>query len=73
MILAKMAFRNLSRHRLRTFVSILAIAFSVLIVVFARGYVTGMADATSLTTFTMTQDISRYPMRSILPRGVYYP
>ncbi|NMB25406.1 MAG: ABC transporter permease [Firmicutes bacterium] len=46
MFLAKIAFRNLSRHRLRTFVSILAIAFSVLIVVFARGYVTGMVDAT---------------------------
>lgn len=46
MFVGKMAFRNLSRHRLRTFVSILAIAFSVLIVVFARGYVTGMVDAT---------------------------
>ena len=43
--LTKIAFKNLSRHRLRTFVSVVAIAFSVLIVVFARGYVVGMVDA----------------------------
>jgi putative ABC transport system permease protein len=43
-----MAFRNLFRHRLRTIVSVVAVAFSVLLVVFARGYVTGMADAVSM-------------------------
>lgn len=44
----RMAFRNLFRHRLRTIVSVVAVAFSVLLVVFARGYVTGMADAVSM-------------------------
>ena len=44
----RMAFRNLFRHRLRTMVSVAAVAFSVLLVVFARGYVTGMADAISI-------------------------
>lgn len=43
--LAKIAFKNLFRHRLRTSVSVVAIAFSVLIVVFARGYVLGMVDS----------------------------
>jgi len=43
--LVKLAYKNLFRHKLRTFVSIIAIAFSVMIVVFARGYVVGMVDA----------------------------
>ena len=42
--LAKLAFKNLFRHKLRTFVSIVAIAFSVMIVVFARGYIVGMIN-----------------------------
>ncbi|MGI6035494.1 MAG: ABC transporter permease [Limnochordia bacterium] len=45
--LARLAFKNLFRHRLRTVVSIVAIAFSVMIVVFARGYITGMIDSVS--------------------------
>ncbi len=43
--LLKIAFRNLFRNKLRTSVSILAIAFSVMIVVFARGYIVGMIDS----------------------------
>ncbi len=43
--LIKIAFKNLFRHKLRTFVSIIAIAFSVMIVVFARGYIVGLIDA----------------------------
>lgn len=43
--LTKIAFKNLFRHKLRTFVSIIAIAFSVMIVVFARGYIVGMIDS----------------------------
>ena len=43
--LTKIAFKNLARHRLRTVVSIAAIAFSVLVVVFARGYVLGLAES----------------------------
>ena len=42
--LTRLAFKNLFRHKLRTFVSIIAIAFSVMIVVFARGYVVGLID-----------------------------
>jgi putative ABC transport system permease protein len=34
--LFRIAFKNLFRHRLRTLVSIVAIAFSVLLVVFAE-------------------------------------
>ncbi|MDY6787576.1 MAG: FtsX-like permease family protein [candidate division WOR-3 bacterium] len=45
--LIKLAFKNLSRHKLRTFISMIAIAFSVLIVVFARGYITGLIDSVS--------------------------
>ena len=44
LFLSKIAFKNLFRHRLRTLVSIVAIAFSVLIVVFARGYIVGLID-----------------------------
>ncbi len=43
--LVKIAFKNLFRHKLRTFVSIIAIAFAVMIVVFARGYIVGMIDS----------------------------
>ncbi|MFW6035981.1 MAG: ABC transporter permease, partial [Halothermotrichaceae bacterium] len=43
--LVKLAFKNLFRHKLRTFVSIIAIAFAVMVVVFARGYVVGMVDS----------------------------
>lgn len=43
--LAKIAFKNLFRHKLRTFVSNIAIAFGVMIVIFARGYVVGMIDS----------------------------
>lgn len=43
--LLKLAFRNLFRNKLRTSVSIFAIAFSVMIVVFARGYIVGMIDS----------------------------
>ncbi|HLV10539.1 MAG TPA: ABC transporter permease, partial [Halanaerobiales bacterium] len=42
----KLAFKNLLRHKLRTFISIIAIAFTVMIVVFARGYITGAIDST---------------------------
>src|SRR5690554_4499614 len=45
--LSKLALKNLFRHKLRTFVSIVAIAFAVLIVVFARGYIVGMIDSLS--------------------------
>ncbi|HBK69167.1 MAG TPA: ABC transporter permease [Firmicutes bacterium] len=44
----KIAYKNLSRHKLRTFVSITAIAFSVMIVVFARGLINGMIDTLSV-------------------------
>jgi putative ABC transport system permease protein len=44
----KIAYKNLSRHKLRTFVSIIAIAFSVMIVVFARGLINGMIDTLSV-------------------------
>lgn len=40
-----LALKNLFRHKLRTFVSILAIAFAVMIVVFARGYIVGLIDS----------------------------
>lgn len=43
--LTKLAFKNLWRHKLRTFISLLAIAFSVMVVVFARGYILGMIDS----------------------------
>ena len=43
--LSKIAFKNLFRYKLRTLVSIAAIAFSVMIVVFARGYIVGMIDS----------------------------
>lgn len=43
--LTKLAFKNLSRHKLRTFISILAIAFSIIIVVLARGFILGVIDS----------------------------
>lgn len=43
--LTKIAFKNLFRHKLRTFISIIAIAFAVMIVVFARGFIVGMIDS----------------------------
>lgn len=43
----KLAFKNLFRHKIRTIVSIIAIAFSVLIVVFARGFISGMINSFS--------------------------
>lgn len=43
--LTKLAFKNLFRHKLRTIVSIIAIAFAVMVVVFARGFVVGMIDS----------------------------
>lgn len=45
--ITKLAFKNLSRHKLRTIVSVVAIAFSVMIVVFARGLIVGMIDSLS--------------------------
>ncbi len=45
MFLFRLAVKNLSRHKLRTFVSLIAIAFSVMIVVFARGYILGMIES----------------------------
>lgn len=44
--LIKLAYKNLFRHKLRTFVSIVAIAFAVMIVIFARGFIVGMVDST---------------------------
>ncbi|NLM37128.1 MAG: ABC transporter permease [Firmicutes bacterium] len=43
--LTRLALKNLFRQKLRTLVSIIAIAFSVMIVVFARGYVVGLIDS----------------------------
>ncbi len=41
----RLAIKNLSRNRLRTLVSITAIAISVMVVVFARGLISGMLDS----------------------------
>lgn len=41
----RLAYKNLSRHKLRTFVSIIAIAFAVMIVIFARGFILGMINS----------------------------
>jgi putative ABC transport system permease protein len=43
--ITRLAFKNLFRHKLRTFVSIIAISFAVMMVVFARGYIVGMIDS----------------------------
>lgn len=42
--LVKIAFKNMFRSKLRTVVSIVAIAFAVMIVVFTRGLIIGMID-----------------------------
>lgn len=42
--LAKIAFKNMFRSKLRTLVSIAAIAFGVMIVVFSRGIIVGMVE-----------------------------
>lgn len=42
--LLNIAFKNMFRNKLRTFVSILAIAFAVMIIVFARGLLDGMVE-----------------------------
>jgi len=42
----RLAYKNLARHRLRTLVSIVAIAFAVMIVIFARGFIMGMVNET---------------------------
>lgn len=48
--LIKIAFKNLRRHRLRTAVSILVIAFAVLTIVFSYGFIEGFLESTySLT------------------------
>ena len=43
--LAKMAVKNLFRNKLRTFISIIVIAFAVMMVVILRGFVLGMIDS----------------------------
>lgn len=45
-LLINIAFKNLFRNKLRTGVSILAVAFAVMIIVFARGLLDGMIDST---------------------------
>src|SRR6056297_807371 len=42
----RLAYKNLARHRLRTLVSIIAIAFAVMVVIFARGFILGMVNET---------------------------
>lgn len=42
MFLFKLAFKNIFRHKLRTIISIIVIAFAVMIVIFSRGFITGM-------------------------------
>ncbi|MFW5986392.1 MAG: ABC transporter permease, partial [Halanaerobiales bacterium] len=41
----KLAAKNLFRHKLRTLVSILAIAISIMVVVFTRGLIVGFIDS----------------------------
>ena len=42
----RLAYKNLARHRIRTLVSIIAIAFAVMVVIFARGFILGMVNET---------------------------
>ncbi|MGM0441983.1 MAG: ABC transporter permease [Elusimicrobiota bacterium] len=69
----KTAFKNLFRHKLRTAVSIAAIAFSVMIVVFARGYITGMVDSVFAdhirynSGHVKIMDKEYYPKQRLLP------
>ena len=44
--LLKLAFKNMFRHKLRTIVSIAAIVVAIIVVVFARGLITGMINST---------------------------
>ncbi|MCF8009417.1 MAG: FtsX-like permease family protein [Halanaerobiales bacterium] len=44
--LLKLAYKNLARNRLRTIVSIIAITFAVMVVIFARGFILGMINET---------------------------
>ena len=57
--LMKIAFKNLFRSKLRTAVSIIAIAFGVMIVVFARGIVVGMIDSVFADHISIIPAISR--------------
>ncbi|MEA3506270.1 MAG: FtsX-like permease family protein [Elusimicrobiota bacterium] len=41
----KLAYKNLSRHKLRTVVSISAVVVGVMVVVFARGYIDGITGS----------------------------
>ncbi len=45
MQLMKIAWRNLKRNRVRTFIAVLAIATVVIIVVFSRGFVRGVTES----------------------------
>ncbi len=47
LFLTKLAFKNLFRSKSRMIVSIVAIAFAVMVVVFARGLIGGMIDSVS--------------------------
>lgn len=47
LFLTKVAFKNLFRSKSRTIVSVVAIAFAVMIVVFARGLIEGMIESVS--------------------------
>ena len=47
LFLTKLAFKNLFRSKSRTIVSVVAIAFAVMIVVFARGLIEGMIESVS--------------------------
>ena len=44
--LISIAFKNMFRNKLRTVVSILAIAFAVMVIVFTRGLIDGMIEDT---------------------------
>ncbi|MCC3144691.1 FtsX-like permease family protein [Halanaerobium sp. Z-7514] len=43
--LINIALKNMFRNKLRTFVSVLAIAFAVIVIVFARGLIDGMIES----------------------------
>ncbi|NLY75425.1 MAG: ABC transporter permease [Firmicutes bacterium] len=47
LFLAKLAFKNLFRSKSRTIVSVVAVAFAVMVVVFARGLIEGMIASVS--------------------------
>ncbi|MDI6871056.1 MAG: ABC transporter permease [Bacillota bacterium] len=52
--LVRMAFRNLTRNRLRSAVSVLAITVAVAVVIFAKGFVNGMIDTFLENTIRFT-------------------